>query len=594
MTKSLPESPSLSSLKYEAKQLLKTHRIGDDSVCEMLRQHSKFSDKTNKQILATKVSLQDAQHALALEYGFENWSALTEAIQEKLSDAKLAVADIRVNLFDQNETAREAPSNEPRLGIDIGSSCIKLLELSRDGSKLTVERFGTEPLPPGAVVEGNVKDVETVAAALSRLVQRCKPTTVDAVVGVSGAAVIIKTIEMPAGLSDDELENEILQQVDQYVPYPLDEITLSFEVKGQSTRDDGKIEVLLAMCKNESTVPKNKVLEKAGLHTQVVDLEAHAVNRAYLRLREHLGIDKEATVAMFEFGSTVTGLHVTTGFGSPYIRYQLFGGRRLTEEIQRQYGVPAAEAEAAARSRGEGLPENYAVEVRKPWLEAVVSQAAKSLEFFYSTSPIDAVDHILLCGGVGATLDLAEEIKTNLKVPVTVVNPFDGMSLSPEVDGDQLDADASSLVLTCGLALRGVTTQKADAIATGRNRTIRVPDDFKGSEMSNPNPAIVRFINQVLADSIRDNVDEIHFICRNENFTIQFAAEDELREVYRPPVNLYEGVNLELCSMFGVTSPAEANMSLANEKIAASFKMLPSSSDDKIVLRILDPEGGAM
>jgi len=168
-----------------------------------------------------------------------------------------------------------------RLGIDISSTSVKLLELSRSGNRYKVEAYSVEPLPPNAVVEKNITDVEGVGDAVSKVLARSKSGVKNAAVAAAGSAVITKTIEMDAGLSDDEMESQIKVEADQYIPYPLDEVSIDFEVQGESESGPERVEVLLAACRNENVELRSDVLEIAGLTPKVVDVEAYAIERAF-------------------------------------------------------------------------------------------------------------------------------------------------------------------------------------------------------------------------------------------------------------------------------------------------------------------------
>ena len=216
------------------------------------------------------------------------------------------------------------------LGLDISSTSVKLLELSRSGNEYRVESYGVEPLPENAVVEKNIAEVEGVGEAIARLVERCKTKVKFAAVAVAGSAVITKTIEMPADLTDDELEADIQDQADQYIPYPLDEVALDFEVQGPSPRSEEQVEVLLAACRRDNVEMREAALEIGGLKAKVVDIEAHCMQRAFGLMRDQFleeGEEEEdQVIAIIDIGATMTTLSVLTGSGAPYTREQLFGG----------------------------------------------------------------------------------------------------------------------------------------------------------------------------------------------------------------------------------------------------------------------------
>ena len=342
------------------------------------------------------------------------------------------------------------------LGLDISSTSVKLLELSKSGGKYRVESYGVEPLPENAVVEKNIADVEGVGEAIQRLVDRAKTKVKNAAVAVAGSAVITKTIEMPANLTEDEMENQLQVEADQYIPYPLDEVALDFEVLGPSPRSEGQVEVLLAACRRENVEMRQAAVEIAGLKAKVVDIEAHCMQRAFNLVREQFvgedGDDDEQIIAVIDIGATMTTLSVLTDVGTPYTREQLFGGKQLTEEIQRRYSLSVEEA-GLAKKQG-GLPDDYETEVLQPFKEAVVQQVTRSLQFFYSSSAYDDVDHIILAGGTASIEGLADMVAAKLGTPTSMANPFVNMSLSSKVNEVNLGNDAPALMIACGLALR--------------------------------------------------------------------------------------------------------------------------------------------
>ncbi|HCF3697990.1 TPA: type IV pilus assembly protein PilM [Pseudomonas aeruginosa] len=336
------------------------------------------------------------------------------------------------------------------LGIDISSTSVKLLELSRSGGRYKVEAYAVEPLPPNAVVEKNIVELEGVGQALSRVLVKAKTNLKSAVVAVAGSAVITKTIEMEAGLSEDELENQLKIEADQYIPYPLEEVAIDFEVQGLSARNP---ERLLAACRKENVEVREAALALAGLTAKVVDVEAYALERSYALLSSQLGADTDQlTVAVVDIGATMTTLSVLHNGRTIYTREQLFGGRQLTEEIQRRYGLSVEEA-GLAKKQG-GLPDDYDSEVLRPFKDAVVQQVSRSLQFFFAAGQFNDVDYIVLAGGTASIQDLDRLIQQKIGTPTLVANPFADMALNGKVNAGALASDAPALMIACGLALR--------------------------------------------------------------------------------------------------------------------------------------------
>ena len=342
------------------------------------------------------------------------------------------------------------------LGLDISSTAVKLLELSKSGDRYRVEAYGVEPLPPNAVVEKNINDVEGVGEAVKRLVSRVKATSRQAAVAVAGSAVITKTIEMDAALNDEEMENQITVEADQYIPYPLDEVAIDFEVQGLSERNPDQVEVLLAACRKENVELREAVLDIGALKPAVVDIEAHAMKRAFDLVKPQLGSNPDdLVVAIIDIGATMTTLSVLADDKAIYTREQLFGGKQLTEEIQRRYSLSYEEA-GLAKKQG-GLPDDYLEEVLEPFKEAVLQQVTRSLQFFFSSSQYDDVDYIVLAGGTSSIDGLADLIESKLGTPTIMANPFMDMALTGKVDADALANDAPALMIACGLAMRSFT-----------------------------------------------------------------------------------------------------------------------------------------
>ena len=339
-----------------------------------------------------------------------------------------------------------------KLGIDISSTSVKLLELSRSGNRYKVEAYSVEPLPANAVVEKNITDVEGVGDAIAKVLARSKSGVKNAAVAVAGSAVITKTIEMDSALNEDEMESQIKVEADQYIPYPLDEVSIDFEVQGEVDNAPERVEVLLAACRNENVELRSDVLEIAGLVPKVVDVEAYAIERAFGLVADQIEGGEDQTVAIVDIGSTMTTLSVLHDGRTIYTREQLFGGKQLTEEIQRRYGLSFEEA-GLAKKQG-GLPDDYEPEVLEPFKEAVVQQVARSLQFFFSSSQYNDVDHILIAGGTASISGLAELVQDKVGTSTTVANPFVDMAISPKVNASILSNDAPALMIACGLALR--------------------------------------------------------------------------------------------------------------------------------------------
>jgi len=342
--------------------------------------------------------------------------------------------------------------SKPLLGLDISSTAVKLLELSRQGDRYRVESYAVRALPTGAVVEKNINDVDGVAEAIRGVIKQSKTKEKWVAVAVAGSAVITKLIEMPAGLSEDILETQISLEADQYIPYPLEEVSIDFEVQGVAKNNPEQVEVLLAACRRENVELRVEALEQAELIAKVVDVEAYTMERAYQLVAQQFEPQEGQIVAIVDVGATMTTLTVLVDGKIVYTREQLFGGKQQTEEVQRRYGLSSEEA-GLAKKQG-GLPDDYESEVLEPFKDAVVQQVTRSLQFFFSSSQYNDVDLIVMAGGVASMEGLAALVEEKLGTSTITANPFANMSVSPRVNATALANDAPALMITAGLAMR--------------------------------------------------------------------------------------------------------------------------------------------
>ena len=339
------------------------------------------------------------------------------------------------------------------LGLDISSTTVKLLELSMSNGHYKVESMAIEPLPDDAVSEKNIQDPEAVGECIQKAVKKSGTKVKNAAVAVAGSAVITKIITMPANLNDSQLESQIQMEADQYIPYPLEEINLDFEVIGPTRDNPETVDVLLAASRSENIEMRTSALELGGLKPKIVDVEAYAIENASSLIAAQIeeGEDNRI-IAIIDIGATMTSLNVIEDSNLIYTREQSFGGKQLTEEIMRRYGLSYEEAGRLKKSGG--LPDNYIPEVLEPFKETIAQQVGRFLQFFYTSGQHSSVSLIALAGGCAAIPGIDELIESQLETRTVIANPFANMSLSPKVNPQSLSNDAPSLMIACGLAMR--------------------------------------------------------------------------------------------------------------------------------------------
>jgi type IV pilus assembly protein PilM len=345
-----------------------------------------------------------------------------------------------------------SPKTAALVGVDISSTAVKLLQLSQSGNRYRVEHYAIEPLPPNAVVEKNIVEVEAVGEAIRRALNRSGARTKTAAAAVAGSAVITKIIPMPADLSEDDMEGQIQVEANQYIPYPIEEVSLDFEVLGPVKDNPEMVNVLLAASRTENVDLRVAALDLAGLEAKVIDVEAFAMENAFKLIADQLAVPRDSLVAVVDVGATMTTLIVLRNQRTIYSREQVFGGKQLTDEIMRRYGLSYEEAGLAKRQGG--LPASYEEEVLDPFKEAMVQQINRLTQFFFAGSEYSKVDQVVLAGGCAVIPGVAEMVEEQLGVPCVVANPLANMTLSGRMQAQQLAQNAPALMIAAGLALR--------------------------------------------------------------------------------------------------------------------------------------------
>lgn len=346
-----------------------------------------------------------------------------------------------------------SPKAPPLIGLDIGSSSIKIVELSEAGKgTLRLERYAIEPLPRGAVVDGNIDKIDVVAEAVRRAWRRAGGKVKNVAMALPASAVITKRIALPANLRE-ELEMQVESEANQYIPFALDEVSLDFQVLGAIPNAPDDVEVLIAASRKERVEDRVAVAQAAGLKPVVVDVESYSARSAIERLIEQLPNNGEGLViAVFYIGANTTAVTVMHDGEAIYEREQPFGGQQLTGDISRTYGIPSEEAEQKKRSGD--LPADYETAVLKPFIDTATIEITRALQFFFTSTPYSRVDQIMLAGGSAVLSGLPDALMERSQVPASVISPFKGMEISSGIREKQLRLDAPALLTPCGLAMR--------------------------------------------------------------------------------------------------------------------------------------------
>lgn len=344
----------------------------------------------------------------------------------------------------------------PILGIDISSTSVKVVELSSNNGQFKVEHCAVEPLPENAVVEKNITEVEPVGEAVRKAIKKSGSKAKFCAMAVPSSAVITKTITMPANLSETDLEGQIEIEADQYIPYAIEEVNLDFEIIGPTPKNPETNDVLLVASRSENVEIRQSVAQIAGITPKIIDIEPYTIENTFHDLIQEKSLDgseDEKVIAVIDIGATMTSINVLEQGKLNYTRENPFGGKQLTEEIMRRYGLSYEEAGLAKREGG--LPDNYIPEVLEPFKENIAQQVHRFLQFYFSSGSYQSIDQIILAGGCASIPGVDELIENKLESPAMVANPFARMSLASRINPQRLTNDAPSMLIACGLALRG-------------------------------------------------------------------------------------------------------------------------------------------
>jgi len=340
------------------------------------------------------------------------------------------------------------------LGLDICSSSVKMVELSDAGKGvISIDRYVIEPLPRDAVLDGNITNLEQVTETVTRAWKRLGSSTRYVAMALPSAAVITKKIIVAAGLREQELEVQVESEANQYIPFALEEVNLDFQVLGPAPSGPEEVELLIAASRKEKVEDRVACAEAAGLKPVVMDVESYAAQAAFELIEKQLPeAGRDRILALVEIGANVMNVTVLKNDQSIYTREQAFGGSQLTQDIMRSYGMSVEEAETAKRNHS--LPENYEAELLRPFMDNLALEVSRALQFFFTSTQFNKVDHIVLAGGCAIIAGIGETVAARTKVDTLLANPFVNMVPSSRVRPKQLLSDAPSLLVACGLALR--------------------------------------------------------------------------------------------------------------------------------------------
>ncbi len=341
---------------------------------------------------------------------------------------------------------------KPVVGLDVGSSAVKAVELRPSGRSFKVVGFGAEPVPGDTIVDGAIIDAATVADAIRRLLDGSRIKTRDVVASLSGNAVIVKKINLPV-MTEAELSESIHWEAEQYIPFDIQDVNLDYQILSTRAGDKGSMEVLLVAAKKDKITDYTDVIKKTGCTPVVVDVDAFAVQNAY---EANYDIEPGAVVALLNAGASGVNINIVSGEQSLFTRDISAGGNAFTEAIQKELGLPFESAERVKKGEPvDGIEPSDVAPILRTVTENLLLEIQKTLDFFKATAASDRIDRVLISGGTSRVKGFLERLGERFGAPVERFDPFRKIQFDAKKFGiDRVEDVAPTCAVAVGLALR--------------------------------------------------------------------------------------------------------------------------------------------
>jgi len=344
------------------------------------------------------------------------------------------------------------PNNFKMIGIDIGAHNVKGVLLSQSSNGYKVEAVARLPLPRGAVVDNVILDVESVGKVIAKLRRKFPKSIKSVAAAVSGSGVISKTVYLNAVQNDEELESQIEIEAENLIPYPLDEVSIDFEIVGKNDNNPDKVDVLLIASRTELVQARVSAVEIANFDVKVMDVDGYALGRTYSLVAHQFDEDTSKPLALIDIGATTLTLAVIVDGETVFTKEQPFGGEQYTQSIAAYYNMEYAEAEVAKIN--DELPRNYVFEVLAPFQTAMIQQIRRTLQMYSTSKDGSDINHIILSGGCAQIPTIDKVLSDELNIPTKLAKPFSHSEVHKDINFDALNKEASIYMVATGLALR--------------------------------------------------------------------------------------------------------------------------------------------
>ncbi len=338
------------------------------------------------------------------------------------------------------------------IGIDIGSSSVKLVQLNVNKGSFQLLNVGISPLPPEAIVDNTLMDSSAIATVIKNLIASLGIKIKDVVCSISGNSVIIRKIVLPA-MPQEELEDQISWEAEQYIPFDINDVNMDFQILSPDSSDPSKMNVLLVASKKDIINDYVSVFSEAGTKLSVVDVDSFAIQNAFEANHDYSATD---IIALVNIGASMMNINVIKDGITLFTRDVQTGGNLYTEEIQKQVGLSSEDAEnskiLAHESTNESL-RNVILKVN----ENITQEIRRSLDYYNSTASDDRISRVFVSGGCSKIYNLVDSIAEKIGFPVEILNPFAKLKYSEkDFDPEYLQEIGPFMAVPVGLAMRRV------------------------------------------------------------------------------------------------------------------------------------------
>jgi type IV pilus assembly protein PilM len=339
------------------------------------------------------------------------------------------------------------------VGLDIGSSAVKAVELKAVGKGFKVIAFAMQPVPPDSIVDGAIIDGAAVADAIRRVFENKQFKTKEVAASLSGNAVIVKKISLPV-MTEAELAESIYWEAEQYIPFDIQDVNIDYQIlESGAGGEGGTMDVLLVAAKKEKIADYTGVISQAGRTPIIVDVDAFALQNAY---EVNYGLEKDQVVVLLNAGASAININIVTGDQSVFTRDISMGGNSYTEAVQKELNLPFESAEQLKRGQPvEGVNAEDVTPVLHAMTENVLLEIQKTFDFFKASATSDRIDRIVLSGGAARVDGFVQALTERFNTSVELFDPFKKIIFEPAKLGvDDPDGAAPTAAVAVGLALR--------------------------------------------------------------------------------------------------------------------------------------------